>query len=834
MKTCYYNILRKTKLLEIPINQLKGLPLNLVSIRILFFFIMSLIFSTNSLYSLDIKLNYGKENKESFAVLNVRNNYPFACESHLKINGDVEKIICKINGIPQSGFNATKSSMLSFSYHMENNPDDPSKKIMVVEVLPLNGSKLQLFSVFSDLKTEKPIPVTRKVMSKSYQIVAYRNKIPFLHPEDNLANRDSINFPVSIPDTATPMINELDINRKPLDYIVGKDLETFLDIRSLMHERKYMDALEKIAKALKTYPDSLFTKDMIYYAIIALSKTKNKDSQNYLIESATKWVKMYASDDKVPEVMYLLGKTLMQQNKAKDALYYLNRIIEEYPQTKYSSLAKMQVANTLKSQSDVKRAPLIYREAYKEAQDIDTASQVAIAWARFNLRGNNFEHANELFEKVFKVFPAYFLEDKDESLNIIDELEDKEQYQMAANIAQYLSGYVNVTDDVHAKLLDKASEFYAKAGDFDAAHKMNLDFLYYHPGSKLVDKIKERDNALLFEVSGDYKTKMQRYDNIIANYPNTESAKKALLLKAQLYLDNKQYDEIIKMQSLLPKDSTIVQTAINNEVLKYLEEKNCDGVAGVLSRASKVTLTVSQSLDAFECLYNQTAYQKANELFSGLNKYIKDGENQLRWLYLSANTLFALGENRSALKASKDVMDLAFATGNTQYYDIMFKMFNAYYNDENTRYEAIKLGAKMKQLFPDDKRMLEVHFTLLNEAQHKKDALATKSEAANLLALQDKVKDYNYSPYVNFVYANSLLDEGNYNEALIQLNAIAKFPLSLDDKQQRLYKIANINYTLKNMDASKQNLEECVKLGNTTSWGTLCNNALTLHNNGYE
>ncbi len=786
------------------------------------------------LFSLDMKLNYGKEDKDTFAVLNLRNEHPFSCESKLKINGDVELILCRIVGIPQSGFNPTKSPMLSFSYTMEEKKDDDGKRAMLIEIAPAKGVKLQLFSVFSDLKTENPIPVTRQTLSKSYQIVAYYKKLPFLKPDENREKRDSINFPVAIPKTATPTISELDINRKPLDYIAGKDLEAFLEIRGLMNARKYPDALEKIAKALKTYPNSLFAKDMVYYTIIALSHSKSKESQAYLTEAAIPWIKAYASDDKIPEVMYILSKTLLGQNKIKEAYYYLNRTIEEYPRTRYAALSKMQIANTLKSQSDIKRAPLIYREAYQEAKDIEAAGEIAVSWARFSLRNDNPKYANELLHKVYSVFPAFFLVDKDMSMELIGELEETEQYAMAGPIAQYLSGYVAPNSDLHAQLLNKASEFYTKSGDFDIAHKLHLDFLHYHPNNKLAEKIKERDDSLLFQVTGDYKTKMERYDYILANYPNTESSKKALELKAQLYLENKKYEEILQMQSLLPAQSPIVQAAIDSQVAIFLKEKNCDGVAGVLSRAHKVKLTTSESLDAFECLYNQTAFQKAHELFSGLSKHIQDGNDQLRWLYLESNTLFALGENKAAIKAGRDVMDLAFAMGQPKYYDISFKMFHAFYNDEATRHEAMNLSSKMDTWFPNDRRMLAVHFTLLNDAEHKKDPLAITTETRAIMALQDKVKEYDYSPYVNFIFINTLINENNYTEALKQLDRIKDFKLTTDDRQQRFYKIATINYTLKNMENSKKALDACVALGTASAWGTLCNNALSLHDNSFE
>ncbi|RDU73191.1 hypothetical protein CQA66_02525 [Helicobacter aurati] len=797
------------------------------------------IFLIATANGLEMKLNYGKQNQETFAILNLRNTHPFSCEQSFNVNGIAKFILCKIEGIPQSGFNPTKSSMISFSYEMQDisdpdNPNEPPKRYMVIKITPNNNAKLQLFSVFSDLKNEKPIPVTRKSLSKSYQIVAYHNKLPFLNPEENKESRDSINFPVAIPQTSTPTISELDINRKPLHYTAGKDLEAFLEIKQHIRDREYDQALTKISQTLASYPDSLFAKDLLYYAIVALDKSRNEKADNLIIEKATQWAKVYASDDNAPEVMYILGKAHIHENRLKDALYYFNRIAEEYEHSRYAPLAKMQIANTLKSKSDLRRAPLIYREAYQQAKDLESASQIAISWARFNLRNEDFDNADELFRKVYKVFPAYFLIDKQQTQEILNELEEDQRYSIAADIAGYLSGYVPVESEQHANLLMKASEFAMRAGDFDKSHKFNQDFLYYHPNHSLAEAIRARDDSLLFDISGNYSEKMARYEHIIANYPNTENAKKALSLKAQLLLDNKEYANVIAMRNLLPQDSPILQHAIDKQVEIYIRENNCNGIAGVLSNANKVSLTVKESLDVFECLYNQNNYEKANELFSQLHKHIQDGDSQLKWLYLQANTLFALGQDKLAVKAARDVIDLAFAMGKKQYYDIAFKMFNALFNDDSTRAQAIQLSSEIDSWFPQDSRLLPVHFALLNEAQHNNDPLAIKHETNTLMKLQNSLKQYPYSPYINFIYINGLIEDNKYETALQQLESLKQFQLNLDDKQQRFYKIANIYYTLKQMDKSKEALNACIALDSTTTWGTLCNNAMDLHNNNFE
>ena len=788
---------------------------------------------------LEIKLNYGKENKSTFAVLNLRNEHPFACEQQINIDGDIEHILCKIEGLPQSGFNPTQSSMLSFSYEMQElvdpkRPNDPPKRYMVINVKPSNGTKLQLFSVFEDLKSELPMPVTRNELSKSYQIVAYKGRLPFINLNNLEAKRDSINFPVTIPNSSTPSISELDVNRKPLSYSAGKDLEAFLEIKELMKAREYNKALDKISKTLTAFPDSIFSKDITYYAIVALSNSKNKQTLPVVVEKGNQWIKAYASDDKAPEIMYILANTYVLQNRLQEAYYYFNRLISEHESSRYAPLSKMSLANTLKSAADVKRAPLMYREAYQEAKDLESASEVAVSWARFNLKNANFDTAEELFGKVYKVFPTHFLLDKENTLQIINELEDKDQYPMALNISRYLSGYVPVDSEDHAKLLDKASDFALRAGDFDEAHRLNQEFLHYHPNHAMAPVIEKRDDSLLFEISGSYDEKLARYDYILNNYPNTENASKALLLKANLYLENGEYDNVLSLGYSLPKDSEIVQQAIDKQVAIYLEQNNCDGISTVLGRAEKVSLTVKDSLEAFECLYKQNDHKKADDLFSGLHKHIKDGESQLKWLYLQANNLFALGRDKPGIQAGKDVLDLAFSMGQKQYYDIAFKMFYAYYNDEATRADALRLSKQIDDWLPDDKRLLPLHFALLNDAQAKKDPLATRHEASGLMDLQTRLNTYTYSPYVNFIYINGLIDENKYDEALKQLETLERFVTSTDDKQQRFYKLATVLYSLRDANRSQDALDQCMALGDSTAWGLLCKNAMDLHNTNLE
>ncbi|PAF50150.1 hypothetical protein BKH43_05750 [Helicobacter sp. 13S00401-1] len=789
--------------------------------RFLTFMIM--IFSSFSLLgALEITLNYGKEKGEDFAVLNLKNNHEFTCKPNTNLKNQIDSISCYIQGIPQSGFNPAKGPFFNLSYNMVK---IDSKDYMKIEVVPAKDMQVRLFSTFLDLKTPLGIPSGERSNAKSFQIVAYSGvRIPFLDPSYEVKNKDAINFPVTILDTEAPTLGELDVNRRPLKYEVGQDFEAFSNIKDLMDKKEYLNALNAIAHALKTYKNSLFIKDMTYYAIVALSKQPGSDPAS-IITRAKDWISVYSRDEKAPEVIYYLALAYIKQNSLANAKYYLVRIISEYPNSRYSPLARMSLANMLTAKSDLKQAPLLYRRAYEEAKDLESASQIAISWALFSLNNDDLANTNNLIEKVLKANPSYFLEHAEKSYLLAKELADKGVYALAARIAFYLSQNSEVPSKMHADMLNNAGIYFAQAKDYDDAHKANSLFLHHYPDSPLASRVKSRDDSILFGVDGSNDKKLARYDYLLKTYPNTPIAKKALELKAKVLYDEKRYEDVIALSPLLDSTSPLIANAYKNALMT---ENDCKKIASITKDApNDLDLDFDTSMKVFSCMQKEHLYQKANLMFKDKYKDIDDSAKLASWLYLQAKNLYALGDDKDAIKASYDVLDLAFANDKPEYYDIGFPLFNALFNG-NKKDEAIKVAKQLDARFKDDPRLLMVHFNLLNLADTKRDRSAIKLEASRILELQAKNNRSDFSPYADFLLADAESDDKEYDAALKVLNNALSKDLKPQDKQQALYKSANIYYTKGDKQESIKRLETCKAIDSDSSFGILCSNALGL------
>lgn len=784
------------------------------------FILLLLVF--NFVHSLEIKLNYGKEDSDFFAVVNVNNNHPFECKYAVDDVFSNEYVKCDIEGIPQSGFNPIEGTFASLYYNMKDELVD-GKKVRYVSLFikPKNNYRLKLFSSFFDLKTELPVPVNRDKLSRSYQIVVFKDKLPFLDDKlDKSTSQDSINFPITIVDSAAPQLPELDINRKPLSYTAGKDLEIFLDIKDQIKQKKYKNALIRISDGLQKYPNSLFQKDMIYYAMIALSKDRDKNSQDLLIDYANKWIRVYSSDGKISEVMYLLANAYRMQNKIKEAYHYYNRNIDEYPQSRYAPLSQMQIANTLTSQADIRRAPLIYRDAYKNAKDLESASEIALFWAIFDLRNQNTSNALELIKKIKKANPTFFISHIDQGKLLLKVLQEADLKEMAGDLARYLSQGLPIKSSEHRDMLYLASTLLYNAQSFNLAHQTNLEFLNIYPGTDFAKKVKQRDDGMLFDVKGNDDDQLDRYDRIIANYPSSQNAKEAALLKAKLLLKLKRYQEVLDMEA--PKD--LHDIALSEEAKILIQSGSCVKLNAILKNEESIDIDVENGLLAFKCLVDSNSHDSADKLFSNLIAKIDKAKLQLEWLYLQSKNLFALKKDSDGVRAGEDALNLAFSMGQEKYYDISFDIFNSLIHRDESK--ALLLSKKMKKWFKDDKRMLVTYHELLKLAQKNKDYLSIKNEAINILSLQNNLKNYSYSPYINFIYIDILMDEKDFNKALKELEVIEKMDINNDDKQQLLYKKANIFYAT-NLD-NKEILQECVKINADNAWGNLCKNAISI------
>lgn len=784
---------------------------------------------SHSLNALSLTLTQGKEGGEDFSVLTLRNNKAFSCsyvnekppsgiEASLSIMHAKRPIECVIDSIPKEGFTPLENAFFNITYSMR-------QQQFILHIKPKVMRRLTLFSFDRDYKKAIPLFVENDAKAKMWQIIGYDQKIPFLSEKDNA--QKGLNFPITIKDAQTPIIQELDVNNKPLLTTKGYDLNAYLEAKKQMDSQAYFDALRTISRAFKNYPQTIFKKDLYLLEIIALGKLGIKKS--LLIDIGTQWIKNYPTDPNIPEALYYVAKALDENNNYKQAVRYYKRILLEYKNSRYAPLAQMHLAIEAAEASDLSSASMLFKEAFSNAKDKESASEIALNWAEAEINYQNFNNAKYLIDKVVQSNPDYLSMHSELALELLKLLKKNQMNESAIEIAQLL---LNQDDDVKAKeqALYDLGALYARIKDFKNAHLYNLRYLQDHAELERASVVRTRDEKALFSMEGNTQEKIAHYDKIIQNFPNSNEALKALELKAQLLFDNKRYAEVLGMQKNLPKDSPLIQKTLNILAKTPLEDHRCKEALKYLSQITAFEFNPKEEIQAFDCLYFASLKEKAQIIALNALKATKTPSEKLVWLYRLGRNYYRLGDFKNSTLASKDALILAQSLNKKEFYDIAFVLFSDYMQN-NERELALNLYAFLEKYFKDDKRMALVYFKLL---ENEKDPKSVKIYATSLLKLQDAYKDYSYTPFGEFALIDAYRTTKDYLKALEVLDKLLNRKLSLEDHQKALYLQSSLLDLTNQKAKSKASLEKCVQLkqkDQTNAWQNLCEQGLNLFKN---
>ncbi|RKV07423.1 DUF7494 domain-containing protein [Helicobacter pylori] len=791
------------------------------------FLLMGLL--SHSLNALSLTLTQGKEGGEDFSVLTLRHNKAFSCfytnekppsgiEASLSIIHAKRPIECVIDSIPKEGFTPLENAFFNITYSMR-------QQQFILHIKPKVMRRLTLFSFDRDYKKAIPLFVENDPKAKMWQIVGYDQKIPFLSEKDNA--QKGLNFPIIIKDAQTPIIQELDVNNKPLLTTKGYDLNAYLEAKKQMDSQAYFDALRTISRAFKNYPQTMFKKDLYLLEIIALGQLGIKKS--LLIDIGTQWIKNYPTDPNIPEALYYVAKALDENNNYKQAVRYYKRILLEYKNSRYAPLAQMRLAIEAANASNLSNANMLFKEAFSNAKDKESVSEIALNWAEAEINYQNFNNAKYLIDKVVQSNPDYISTHSESALDLLKLLKKNQMNASAIEIAHLL---LNQDDDLKAKeqALYDLGALYARIKDFKNAHLYNLRYLQDHAELERASVVRARDEKALFSMEGNTQEKIAHYDKIIQNFPNSDEALKALELKAQLLFDNKRYAEVLSMQKDLPKDSPLIQKTLNVLAKTPLENHRCEEALKYLSQITAFEFSLKEEIQAFDCLYFASLKEKAQIIALNALKAAKTPSEKLVWLYRLGRNYYRLGDFKNSTLASKDALILAQSLNKKEFYDIAFVLFSDYMQS-NEKELALNLYAFLEKHFKDDKRMALVYFKLL---ENEKDPKSVKIYATSLLKLQDTYKDYSYTPFSEFALIDAYRTTKDYSKALETLDKLLNRRLSLEDHQKALYLQSSLLDLTHQKAKSKSSLEKCVQLkqkDQTNAWQNLCEQGLNLFKN---
>ncbi|BAM31903.1 paralysed flagella protein [Helicobacter cinaedi CCUG 18818 = ATCC BAA-847] len=95
------------------------------------------------LFALDVTINYGKELKEHFSVLNIAHKEPLECQENHDTQGEVTHIVCTLDRMPIASFSPTETLFFRFWSRVVD-----GRFYLYVEP----KHKIKLFATPSDLK----------------------------------------------------------------------------------------------------------------------------------------------------------------------------------------------------------------------------------------------------------------------------------------------------------------------------------------------------------------------------------------------------------------------------------------------------------------------------------------------------------------------------------------------------------------------------------------------------------------------------------------------------------------------------------------------------------
>ena len=746
-----------------------------------------LIFFISYLFGLEIVVDTAKE----YSVLTMNNNTPFACKQK-----DSNTYICKFFRLPSTPVFATNT--LNFKIKPFFEKDNFFIKIKVKNKSIIKSFKKNLYEGYDKrLKHLK--------LAKKWVIIAYKNKIPFL------TNKPIKGLKIPLQVNTDFYLKAIDANGNPVDYDTQTaDVIEYFTLLKL--DAKKTLSIDRIDEFLENYADSIFIPDVLYLKLKLLDEEGMTDE---VIQIAKMWINKYATNEHLPEILLILAKNYANQGLIEEATYMYERLFTEYANSKYSYEGMVYLADELYSAGDSKRAFELYKQAFINTKDIEVASLAASRIAQRYLNEGNIKQAVKYYEKLFKANKKYLLKDINSAYELANQLANHEAYDLAIKIGKEIFKKLKLDDNLYEPLLYRLALWNYESKDYKEAKKYIDLYLKELPFGDFAEEIKDLKDKILFQIDDKNTTLMlERFNEIITKYPDTELAKKALDKKIYLLYQLKKYEDVLKLTKQLKDiNKTIVINSAKYAVINDLKAKKCNKAIKYYKEFN-VTLDKKYDEELYNCAYDVREFNLASRI---CNKYLLDEDDKivLKWLKKKAK-IYEITSNYKKLAL---IIDDICNIQKTDCYKFRYKQFFAYYNLNEPK-EFLAIASKL--IKKDNIKNIDIFMKVVLYAKRQKNTLLTYTYSKKILELQKKYNTYIQSPYIDFVFVDSAKKLNKTKEAIKALKDLVT--LKIDDESK-----ARAYYMLASLTANKKYLEKCIKLKNSKTWQPLCKDSLELY-----
>ena len=736
------------------------------------------------LFALEIVVNTLNE----YSVLNITADNPFVCKQKEK-----NIYICKFDKLPSTPVFSTNSVAFKLTPFF-----DKSSFYLKIEAKNksiIRAFKKNLFEGYN--KRLKSLNIAKK-----WVIISYKNKLPLIYQKPI----NGLKFPLEI--NIKPFVGAIDENGNPINYDTqtADVIEYFSILRQ--YKKNNLD-IDRIDKFLANYPKSLFASDVLYLKIKLLDKQSNSDQ---VIKEANKWIKKYAFNEHLPEIILILAKNYANNADMESATYMYERLFTEYEGTKYAYKGMIYLADELYSAGDNKRAFKLYKKAFANTKDLEVASLAASRLGQRYLAERKVKEAVKYYKKLYEANKKYLLNDINQAYQLINDLANNKEYQLAIEIGNDLLNKIDTRNDLYEPLMYRLAKWNYKINNFKKSIKLINKYLSELPYGDFAEEMKNIKNKILFQIPDNNSTLMlQRYDEIIKKYKNNDLAKKALKSKIELLYKLKKYNQILNLD-VTDINKTIIANSAKFSIIKDLNTSNCNQAIKIYKKFN-VKLDKKYDEPLFECAYKIRDFNLASQI---PNKYLILDNNKivLKWLINKAKVFEAQNDYKDLALIIDDICNLK----KTNCYKFRYKQFFAYYNLNQPK-KFLSIAAKF--LNNDNVKNIDIFSKIVLYAQKTDNILMTYTYSKKILELEKKYNTFIQSPEIDFIFTESAKKLNKKGEAIQTLKNILKLNIDEDNK-------AKAYYMLSSMTGKKIYLQKCIKLKKSKTWMPLCKQSLEI------
>jgi len=814
-----------------------------------------------TLQALTIDLKRGMEGGSAYVILDLRDKVPFECYSHEVKEGRVVEYRCVFPLVLKGLFRLIKNDFFNISY------ESTSRKF-ILKVEPLKNSKI--FSLPPILYEKSQIDKKLKDKSKHWTIIGYENRLPFLG--EHKVFYDSLSFPIDWKKFAYLSVGAVDISGNPVFVEKNRDVEKFIAIKKAFKNGKYDDVIELVKSATELYPDSVFSVDFLRYKIKALAEIDMRENANEIIKLAKSYLKNYPQDESIPEILLIMARVHSAIESISDANYFYDRLIHEYKDSKYANLGKIYLADQFFSTGKIKEAMNLYNDALYSARDLEVASLAAYKLVIRNLDIAKIKKAVYYLKKLWKKNPNFILRDSEDAHKIAQDLAQKKEYDYAIEINKGILQSIKKLAEFYENTLYEVAKWSKEKGDIEGALAWYRRYIKEFPYGKYSDVAKVEIDSLFLKVGEKNATlALEKYDKMIKKYKDSDNelSQKAFILKLQLMLKLKMYDEVIRLKDKiiklkdkkaiklyqdalvakienLYKDKKYEDVLKQKEIIKkidsdkaytilrnsYIEElklkiksKKCEGIIAFVEKYNEFDSSKYDDI-IFNCYKQFSKYKDALKISE---KYIntKDPKNRIKWLCNSVHIFTKLDDFVLGYKALKD-LDVLLGI----YKSIKCKTYD--YDKADILYgfnDYVNFLIWIKELYKKDPNNVKLCEYLKKSAElseKNQDSIELLWSLKELMSLQNRKNIHPYSPWVEFKLAKIYKGNNKYKEAIKVYESLKNLKLSSSNKARWLYEYGELLLRDgKNVEANNR-FKECVNIKNNSPWKQLCEDALSI------